>query len=98
MNEHIRQDPPAPRGDEATDTVGVMDPPQQEPRADGTTDTVGVMDPPQQEPRADGTTDTVGVMDPPQQKPSDVMPDNRAAIDVAATDVMAPPAERPETD
>jgi hypothetical protein len=26
------------------------------------------------------------------------MPDNRAAIDGAATDVMAPPAERPETD
>lgn len=97
MNEHIRQDPPAPRGDEATDAAGVMDPPQQKPRGEEA-GTAGVMDPPEQEPRADGTTDTVGVMDPPQQKPSDVMPDNRAAIDVAATDVMAPPAERPETD
>jgi hypothetical protein len=96
MNEHIRQDPPAPRGDEAT-AAGVMDPPQQKPRGE-VAGTAGVMDPPEQEPRADGTTDTVGVMDPPQQKPSDVMPDNRAAIDGAATDVMAPPAERPETD
>lgn len=78
MNEHIRQDPPAPRGDEATDAAGVMNPPQQKPRGE--------------------EAGTAGVMDPPQQKPSDVMPHNRAAIDVAATDVMAPPAERPETD
>ena len=97
MSEQIRQDPPAPRGDEATDTAGVMDPPQQKPHGDEATERAGVMDPPNRSHVMTGRP-TVGVMDPPQQKPSDVMPDNRTAKDAAATDLMAPAAERPETD